>query len=193
MILILDNYDSFTYNLAQYAGEYARVRVERNDALDVAQIRRMRPQGIIISPGPGHPANPKDFGVCADVVRELGAHSPILGVCLGHQGIVHALGGRVVHARAPIHGKTSPIRHDARGIFRGLPNPCLITRYHSLVVDKGSLPRELEVTAQDRGEIMGIRHRSQPIEGIQFHPESIGTERGKRMIENFVRSTRRHR
>lgn len=189
MILLLDNYDSFTYNLAQYLGEHADVDVRRNDELSLEQIRRRRPAGIVISPGPGHPANPRDFGVCTDVLRELSPKTPTLGVCLGHQGIVHAYGGRVVHARKVIHGKTSSVDHDGKGVFRAVPNPVTVVRYHSLIAEKATLPDSLEITATDRGEIMGVRHRTYPIEGVQFHPESIGTEAGHSMIRNFVQRT----
>ena len=191
MILLLDNYDSFTYNLAQYLGEFARVDVRRNDELDVRGVERLRPDGIVISPGPGHPAKPADFGVCTDVLRELSPRIPTLGVCLGHQGIVHAYGGRVVHAREAIHGKPSRIRHDGHGVFRGVPNPVEAIRYHSLIAEKATFPECLKVTAEAGGEIMGVRHREFPIEGVQFHPDSIGTQEGKRMISNFVRLTRR--
>ncbi len=191
MILLLDNYDSFTYNLAQYIGQYDKVDVRRNDELDVRKIQRMKPKGIVISPGPGHPANPKDFGVCTDVLRELSPTIPTFGVCLGHQGIVNAYGGRVVHARAVIHGKASRIRHDGKGVFAGVKNPVLAVRYHSLIAEKETLPTSLLVTAWDRGEIMGVRHEEFPVEGVQFHPESVGTQDGHRMIRNFVQRTRR--
>jgi anthranilate synthase/aminodeoxychorismate synthase-like glutamine amidotransferase len=193
VILILDNYDSFTYNLADYVGRFAEVRVERNDALTLDQIKAMAPDGIVISPGPGHPANDRDFGVCTQVLRELGPTTPVLGVCLGHEGIVHAYGGRIVHARRVLHGKTSQIEHDGQGVFRGMPQPMTGTRYHSLIAERSSLPRDLVVTAEADGEIMGVRHRTHPVEGVQFHPESIATEQGLRMIENFIESTRRKR
>jgi anthranilate synthase/aminodeoxychorismate synthase-like glutamine amidotransferase len=193
VILLLDNYDSFTYNLAQYLGAYGKVDVRRNDQLDVRAVARLRSRGIVISPGPCHPANPADFGVCTDVLRELSPHIPTLGVCLGHQGIVHAYGGRVVHAREPLHGKVRTIRHDSRGVFAGVPNPVRVTRYHSLVAEPASLPPTLQVTARDRREIMGVRHREFPVEGVQFHPESVGTQAGHRMILNFVQRTRRRR
>jgi anthranilate synthase/aminodeoxychorismate synthase-like glutamine amidotransferase len=193
VILILDNYDSFTYNLADYVGRFAEVRVERNDALTLDQIKAMAPDGIVISPGPGHPANERDFGVCTQVLRQLGPTTPVLGVCLGHEGIVHAYGGRIVHARRVLHGKTSQIEHDGQGVFRGMPQPMTGTRYHSLIAERSSLPRDLVVTAEADGEIMGVRHRTHPVEGVQFHPESIATEQGLRMIENFIESTRRKR
>lgn len=189
MILILDNYDSFTYNLADYVGRFDEVRVVRNDAVTLDEVRAMRPAGIVISPGPGHPAKPEDFGVCADVIRELGPTIPILGVCLGHEGIVHAYGGKIVHAREILHGKTSPVDHDGTGVFAGMPNPLTAVRYHSLIAETDTLPDELEVSATADGEIMAVRHRDHPIEGVQFHPESIGTEDGLRMIRNFIGST----
>lgn len=193
MILILDNYDSFTYNLAQYIGAHCPVVVKRNDEITIDEIRRLRPSGIVVSPGPGHPHNERDFGVCGPVLRELSPTIPTLGVCLGHQGIVDQYGGRVVHAREPLHGKYSSVRHDGKGVFRGLPNPLRVVRYHSLVAERKTLPGALVVTAEVDGEIMGVRHRSLPIEGVQFHPESIGTEAGMRLINNFVQKTRRRR
>jgi anthranilate synthase component II len=193
MILILDNYDSFTHNLAQYIGARTRVEVRRNDEVDLADVRRMRPNGIVISPGPGHPANRSDFGVCGPVLRELSPRIPTLGVCLGHQGIVDQYGGKVVHALRPMHGKEDRVRHDGQGVFRGVPNPLRVVRYHSLIADPASLPPTLRVTARAGDEIMGVRHESLPIEGVQFHPESIGTEAGQRLIDNFLRTTRRTR
>ena len=156
-------------------------------------MKRLRPDGIIISPGPGHPHNERDFGVCGPVLRELSPTIPTLGVCLGHQGIVDQYGGRVVHAREPRHGKYSSIRHDGKGVFRGVPNPLRVVRYHSLVAERKTLPEELLVTAEVDGEIMGVRHRTFPIEGVQFHPESIGTEAGMKIIKNFLRKTKRGR
>src|SRR3989454_7040208 len=188
-VLILDNYDSFVYNLAQYAGEIAdEVVVKRNDEVTIPAVRRFSPDKIIISPGPGTPADPRFFGVCTEVLRKVSSETPTLGVCLGHQGIVHSFGGKIVRARRLRHGKTSPIRHDGKGIFRGLENPFEATRYHSLIVDRRSLPDSLEVSAQsdDDGEIMGVRHRTFPIDGVQFHPESILTVDGHRIIENFL-------
>jgi len=188
-VLILDNYDSFVYNLAQYVGEIAdEVIVKRNDEVDVPTVLKLSPDRIIISPGPGTPADPRFFGVCTEVLREVSSETPTLGVCLGHQGIVHSFGGKIVRARRLRHGKTSPIRHDGKGIFRGLENPFEATRYHSLIVDRRSLPDSLEVSAQsdDDGEIMGVRHRTFPIDGVQYHPESILTVDGHRIIENFL-------
>ena len=188
-VLILDNYDSFVYNLAQYAGEIAdEVLVKRNDSVELNDVRKLNPDRIIISPGPGNPSDRRYFGYCEDILRNLSTKVPTLGVCLGHQGIVSAFGGRIVRAKNLRHGKTSPIRHDGKGVFREVENPFEATRYHSLVADKRTLPRSLEVTAEslDDHEIMGVRHREFPIEGVQFHPESILTSPGKRMIETFL-------
>jgi anthranilate synthase/aminodeoxychorismate synthase-like glutamine amidotransferase len=187
MILIIDNYDSFTYNLVQYLGELgADLEVRRNDAITVDEIAARRPTGIVISPGP---CTPKEAGVSVATIERLGGEIPILGVCLGHQAIGAALGGRIVRAPRIMHGKTSPIHHDGRGVFRELANPFEATRYHSLVIDPDSLPQELEVSAwTDQGEIMGVRHRTLPIEGVQFHPESILTLEGKKLLHNFLAS-----
>jgi anthranilate synthase/aminodeoxychorismate synthase-like glutamine amidotransferase len=188
-VLILDNYDSFVYNLAQYVGEIAeKVVVKRNDEIDVAGVREISPDRIIISPGPGTPSDTRYFGTCTAIIQEVSTETPTLGVCLGHQGIVHALGGRIVRARRLRHGKTSPIRHDGKGVLRGVKSPFEATRYHSLVAERKSLPKSLDVTAQsiDDNEIMGVRHREFPIEGVQFHPESILTVPGHRIIENFL-------
>jgi anthranilate synthase component 2 len=187
MILVIDNYDSFTYNLVQYLGELgAELRVVRNDAASVDEIVAMRPKRIVISPGPG---TPDDAGVSLDVIRRLGATTPILGVCLGHQAIGQAYGATVARAQAQMHGKTSEIRHDGAGVFAGLSNPFTATRYHSLAVLKDTLTPDLEVTAwAEDGEIMGIRHRRHPVEGVQFHPESILTVEGKPLLANFLTS-----
>ncbi len=188
-VLILDNYDSFVYNLAQYAGEIAdEVLVKRNDTIELNDVRQLNPDRIIISPGPGTPTDKRYFGSCDDILRNLSPEVPTLGVCLGHQGIVSAFGGRIVRAKKLRHGKTSPIKHDGKGIFRKIENPFEATRYHSLVADRRTFPRSLEVTAEslDDHEIMGVRHRQFPIEGVQFHPESILTKPGRRMIENFL-------
>jgi anthranilate synthase component II len=190
-VLILDNYDSFVYNLAQYVGEIAdNVIVKRNDEVNVPTILRLSPDKIIISPGPGTPVDTRYFGTCTAVLREISRKIPTLGVCLGHQGIVHSFGGKIVRAKKLRHGKTSPIKHDGKGVFQGLRNPFEATRYHSLVADRRSLPDSLEVSAQseDDQEIMGVRHRVFPIEGVQFHPESILTVDGHRIIENFLRA-----
>ncbi len=190
MLLMIDNYDSFTFNLVQYFGELGEeVRVVRNDALDRAAIGALRPSAIVISPGPG---TPDEAGVSLDLLREPLPGVPVLGVCLGHQAIGQIFGGRVVRAGEIMHGKTSPIRHRGVGVFAGLPDPFQATRYHSLVVEPSSLPDCLEVTAWteradgSREEIMGLRHRSLPIEGVQFHPESILTEHGHALLRNFL-------
>ena len=188
-VLIVDNYDSFVYNLAQYVGENGdTVVVKRNDEVSLEQARQLRPDKIIISPGPGNPASQRSFGCSNSIIRDLGREIPILGVCLGHQGIVHAFGGKIVRARKLRHGKTSPIRHDGKGIFRGIANPFDATRYHSLVAERRSLPTDLVVTAEslDDKEIMGVRHKQLPVEGVQFHPESILTSEGHQLILNFL-------
>jgi anthranilate synthase component 2 len=186
MILVIDNYDSFTYNLVQYLGELgAEVQVLRNDQAGVDEVERLRPARIVISPGPG---TPDDAGISLAVIARLGERVPILGVCLGHQAIGQAFGGRVVRARQVMHGKVSRIRHDARGVFAGVPADFVATRYHSLVVARDSLPAALEVSAQSEdGEVMGLRHRTLPVEGVQFHPEALLTEHGHRMLENFLK------
>jgi anthranilate synthase component 2 len=190
MLLMIDNYDSFTFNLVQYLGELGQeVKVIRNDALDLAGIRALRPSHIMISPGPG---TPDDAGVSLDVLRELSSEIPVFGVCLGHQAIGQAFGGRVVRAKQIMHGKTSPVRHRGQGVFAGLPDPLVATRYHSLVVEQGSLPDCLEVTAWTEhadgslDEIMGLRHKTLPVEGVQFHPESILTQYGHDLLRNFL-------
>jgi anthranilate synthase component II len=186
MILVIDNYDSFTYNLVQYLGELgASVRVVRNDAMSVERIAALAPAHIMISPGPGRP---EDAGVSMDVIRELGATIPILGVCLGHQAIAAAFGGDVVRAAVPMHGKTSTIDHDGRGVFHGIAPGFTASRYHSLVVADATLPAELEVSARTREDhtVMGLRHRTRPIHGVQFHPESILTGEGRRLLRNFL-------
>ncbi len=185
MILVIDNYDSFTYNLVQYLGELgARPEVVRNDAVDVDRIVAMVPERIVISPGPG---TPDQAGVSLAVVRRLAPSTPILGVCLGHQAIGQAFGATVARAQTQMHGKTSMIRHDGRGVFAGLSNPFVATRYHSLAVLRATVPEDLEVTATaEDGEIMGLRHRRYPVEGVQFHPESILTVEGKQLLKNFL-------
>ena len=187
MILVIDNYDSFTYNLVQYFGMLgAEVAVFRNDAISLDAIGALSPAAIVISPGP---CSPEKAGISVDVIRRFHGRVPILGVCLGHQAIGHAFGARVVRARRVMHGKTSPIRNDGRTIFRGLPSPFEAGRYHSLLVERESLPECLTVSADtEEGEIMGLRHRDYPVEGIQFHPESILTPKGKRIIRNFLDS-----
>jgi anthranilate synthase component 2 len=188
--VILDNYDSFTFNLYQYVGEVAeRPLVFRNDRITIEELALVRPDRIIISPGPGNPEDPAYFGVCRRAILELGPTIPVLGVCLGHQGIIHAFGGRVVRAREAMHGKTSYVVHDRQGIFRDLPPAFEAMRYHSLIGEAATLPDCLQVTAWTRdGVLMGVRHRRYPIEGIQFHPESVGTRVGKRLLMNFLRA-----
>jgi anthranilate synthase component 2 len=190
MLLMIDNYDSFTFNLVQYFGELgADVRVVRNDELTVEDVARLAPDQIVISPGP---CTPTEAGISVPVIQHFAGRVPILGVCLGHQSIGQAFGGRIVHARAVMHGKTSPIHHADAGVFSGLPNPFQATRYHSLVIEQATLPDCLEViawTAQPDGardEIMGVRHRTLPVQGVQFHPESILTEHGHQMLRNFL-------
>lgn len=209
-VLIIDNYDSFTYNLYQYIGEilsatmgygHFEVQVKRNNEISLEQIRSWQPDRIIISPGPGSPDDRQYFGVCGEAILELGKTTPLLGVCLGMQGIAHCFGGKVVRAPMPMHGKTSLIQHDGKGVYQNIPQALEIMRYHSLMVDAGSLPDCLEITSvilsgksqQDLrnaalggAEIMGIRHKNYPIEGIQYHPESFATEGGKALLQNFL-------
>ncbi len=190
MILMIDNYDSFTYNLVQYLGELGQeLEVYRNDAITVDKIKKLKPRQIVISPGPG---NPKESGVSMEVIRKLGPEIPVLGVCLGHQCIGEVFGGRVIGADRLMHGKTSPIHHNNQGIFKGLDNPFIATRYHSLLVERKSLPKELSITAETaEREIMGLQHKKYPIYGVQFHPESILTQGGKNILKNFLSLTRR--
>ncbi|HNS32027.1 MAG TPA: aminodeoxychorismate/anthranilate synthase component II [bacterium] len=185
MVLMIDNYDSFVYNIVQYLGELkAEVAVYRNDAITVKDIEKLAPESIVISPGPGRP---EDAGISCDIIKLLGDRFPILGVCLGHQCIGHAFGGRVIGAPRLMHGKTSEVFHDKKGIFKGIPSPFTATRYHSLIVEKDSLPDELEITAwTQQDEIMGLRHRKHRIFGVQFHPESILTEHGMDILSNFI-------
>ncbi|MZP28151.1 anthranilate/aminodeoxychorismate synthase component II [Heliobacterium undosum] len=185
MIVVIDNYDSFTYNLVQYLGEMVdAIEVYRNDAIAPEAIAGLNPSHIVISPGP---CTPNEAGISMDVIRRYAGQIPILGVCLGHQSIGQVFGGRVIRAPRLMHGKTSPIHHDGRTIFAGLPNPFTATRYHSLIVEEESLPDCLEITARsDQGEIMGLRHREYAVEGVQFHPESILTEAGKGLLRNFL-------
>jgi anthranilate synthase component 2 len=186
MILVLDNYDSFTYNLVQYLGELgADVKVIRNDETTVAGVEAMQPERVVISPGP---CTPNEAGISLALIARMAGRVPILGVCLGHQAIGQAFGGKVVRARQVMHGKVSRIRHDGRGVFAGLPEDFVATRYHSLVIERATLPAALEVSAQSEdGEIMGLRHRSLPVEGVQFHPEALLTEHGHKMLENFLK------
>ncbi len=187
-LLVVDNYDSFTYNLVQYLGELgADPVVHRNDAIDLQDARDLEPDGIVISPGPGSPDDPAYFGVCADILSEMSPEVPTLGVCLGLQGFAHVYGGRVIHAPRLMHGKACLVEHDGEGVFAGLDNPFEAGRYHSLIVDEDTLPDELEPTAWSTdGELMGLRHAELPIEGVQFHPESILTPRGKDILQNFL-------
>ncbi len=188
--LIIDNYDSFVYNIAQYLGELGvESDVIRNDRITLDEIKQNNYDAIVISPGPGTPEEKKYFGVCSDVIKDMGPTTPILGVCLGHQGIIHAFGGKVTNAGCVRHGKTSPVNHTNSKLFQGVSNPFRATRYHSLVGDKTIIPDILEVTAtaSDDGEIMAIRHKKYLIEGVQFHPESIMTDEGKKILANFIR------
>lgn len=185
MILLLDNYDSFTYNLAQYLGELGcQLEVHRNDKISVDEIVRRKPERIVISPGP---CTPQEAGISVELIEKLAGKFPILGVCLGHQAVGAAFGGKIIRAPKLFHGKTSEVRHDGKGIFRELPNPFAATRYHSLIVERKSLPKELLVTAETAdGIIMGLRHRKLKVEGVQFHPESVLTESGKKLLKNFL-------
>jgi len=189
VVFVLDNYDSFTYNLVQYLGELgARVEVRRNDELSVDEIASLNPERIVVSPGP---CTPQDAGISIELIRHFAGKVPVLGVCLGHQAIGEAFGGQVVRAKALMHGKTSSVKHDGRTIFRGIDSPLTATRYHSLIVREGDLPRDLEVSAWTSDQdgtrvIMGLRHREFPVEGVQFHPESVLTTAGKQMIQNFL-------
>jgi len=185
MLLVIDNYDSFTYNLVQYFGELgADPVVKRNDAITPEEVEKVRPERIVISPGPGTPA---DAGISMEVIRRMGKTTPILGVCLGHQCIAEVYGGKVVRAERLMHGKTSPIRHEGSGVFAGLPNPFEATRYHSLMVEKSSVPACLRITADTaEGEIMGLQHREFSVHGVQFHPESILSREGKDLLKNFL-------
>lgn len=189
MVFVLDNYDSFTYNLVQYLGELgAEVVVRRNDQVTVADVEAMRPERIVVSPGP---CTPREAGISVELIRHFAGKVPVLGVCLGHQAIGEAFGGKVVRARKLMHGKTSQVEHDGKTIFQGLPSPMTATRYHSLIVEDKSLPAELEVSAYTNERdgnrvIMGLRHRKFPVEGVQFHPESVLTTEGKNLVRNFV-------
>ncbi|MEN9356959.1 MAG: anthranilate synthase component, partial [Pseudomonadota bacterium] len=188
MLLMIDNYDSFTYNLVQYFGELGEdVHVYRNDAITLEQIAALKPARIVVSPGP---CSPNEAGISVPAIKAFAGKIPLLGVCLGHQSIGAALGGRIVHARQLMHGKTSPVHHQNVGVFQGLPNPLTVTRYHSLAIERATLPDCLEITAwTDDGEIMGVRHKTLAVEGVQFHPESILTEGGHAMLQNFLDQT----
>jgi anthranilate synthase component II len=185
MLLMIDNYDSFTYNLVQYLGELGEdVKVVRNDELSVDEIEALGAERIVLSPGP---CTPNEAGVSLDVIKRFAGRTPILGVCLGHQAIGQAFGGRVIHARQLMHGKVSLIHHEGKGVFAGLPTPYEATRYHSLAIERDTCPEDLEVTAwTEDGEIMGVRHRKLPVEGVQFHPESILTQHGHALLRNFL-------
>lgn len=188
-VLVIDNYDSFVYNLVQYIGEFGpETFVYRNDQVTLQQVQKLNPDRIVLSPGPGNPEDARYFGVCKGILQQVSPQVPTLGVCLGHQGIISTFGGKVVSAKRLMHGKTSQIKHDGKSLFKDVQNPFTATRYHSLAGDKGSIPACLEVTAVsvDDGEVMGVRHTEYPIEGIQFHPESILCEEGKLIIKNFL-------
>ncbi|MCC7483802.1 MAG: aminodeoxychorismate/anthranilate synthase component II [Burkholderiales bacterium] len=189
MLLMIDNYDSFTYNLVQYLAELGEeVKVARNDEITLEEVERLAPARIVISPGP---CTPSEAGVSVPLIGRFAGAIPILGVCLGHQAIGQAFGGKIVHAAKLMHGKVSPVHHDGRGVFRGLPDPFTATRYHSLAIERASLPGCLEVSAwTDDGEIMGVRHRTAAVEGVQFHPEAILTEHGHELLKNFLEGTR---
>ena len=189
MLLMIDNYDSFTWNLVQYLGELgADVRVYRNDAITLDEVAALKPDHIVVSPGP---CTPSEAGISVPLIRRFAGQIPILGVCLGHQSIGQAFGGRIVRAQRVMHGKLSPVTHDGRGVFKGLPSPFVVTRYHSLAIERDRVPDELEVSATaDDGEIMGVRHRRLAVEGVQFHPEAILTEHGMRLLANFLEDRR---
>ena len=186
MLLVIDNYDSFTYNIVQYLGEMSvDLRVVRNDQITVDQIRALKPERILVSPGP---CSPREAGLSNEIIRACGQDTPMLGVCLGHQCIGHTFGGNVIVNHRMMHGKTSPIRHNGKDLFEGMPNPFDATRYHSLVIERSSLPDCLEITAEtEEGEIMGVKHKQLPVWGVQFHPESILTENGRTILRNFIK------
>jgi len=185
MILVIDNYDSFTYNLVQYLGELgAEMKIFRNDKITIADAVALRPEKVLVSPGP---CSPKEAGISCDIIREFGPRVPLLGVCLGHQSIGEVYGGKVVRAERLMHGKTSPMLHQGESVFKGLPSPFDATRYHSLIVERASLPSCLKITAETaEGEIMGLQHTEHPVHGVQFHPESILTQHGKQLLQNFL-------
>ena len=190
MLLLIDNYDSFTWNLYHYLGELgAEVAVHRNDAISVEEAIALRPEGIVLSPGP---CDPDKAGICLEIIERAAREIPLLGVCLGHQAVGQAFGGRIVRAPQPLHGKVSSVSHSGKGVFAGLPTPMQVTRYHSLMVERETLPRELEITAESEdGVIMGLQHRELPVHGVQFHPESIASEHGHQLLRNFLSLTRR--
>lgn len=185
MILVIDNYDSFTYNLVQYLGELgAEMRVFRNDEITVEQAVSLNPEKVLVSPGP---CTPKEAGISCDIIREFGPRLPLFGVCLGHQSIGDVYGGNIIRADRLMHGKTSPMLHEGKSVFKGLPSPFDATRYHSLIIERETLPECLEITAwTDEGEIMGVQHKEHPVHGVQFHPESILTVEGKKLLQNFL-------
>ena len=188
-VLVIDNYDSFVYNLVQYVGELgAETLVYRNDEITLKRAMNLKPERIVISPGPGTPEYTRYFGVCSSIIRHMSCKIPTLGVCLGHQGIIWTFGGKIIRAKRLMHGKTSLIRHDGKGVFEGVENPFMATRYHSLVGDRATMPSCLHVTAEslDDKEVMGVRHIEYPVEGVQFHPESILTKVGKKFLKNFL-------
>ncbi|UUV13766.1 anthranilate synthase component II [Clostridioides difficile] len=189
MILMIDNYDSFVYNLVQYIEELGEtVVVKRNNEIKISDIEELNPEVIVLSPGP---CSPKEAGICIDIVEHFKGKKPILGICLGHQTIGHVFGGDIIKAQQPVHGKVYSISHTNKGVFRGLKNPLNVTRYHSLIIDSNTVPKELEITATtDKGEIMGIRHKKYLIEGVQFHPEAILSEYGHEMLKNFITEAR---
>ena len=189
MVLVIDNYDSFTYNLVQYLGELgADVQVHRNDAITLDEVAAQKPDRIVVSPGP---CTPSEAGISVPLIQRFAGQIPILGVCLGHQAIGQAFGGRIVRAQRVMHGKLSPVTHDARGVFSGLPSPFAVTRYHSLAIERTTMPACLAITATaDDGEVMGVRHREWPVEGVQFHPEAILTEHGHALLRNFLESAK---
>lgn len=190
MLLLIDNYDSFTWNLYHYLGELgAEVAVHRNDAISVEEAIALRPEGIVLSPGP---CDPDKAGICLELIERAAREIPLLGICLGHQAVGQAFGGRIVRAPQPLHGKVSSVSHSGKGVFAGLPSPMQVTRYHSLMVERETLPRELEITAESEdGVIMGLQHRELPVHGVQFHPESIASEHGHQLLRNFLSLTRR--
>ena len=189
-ILVIDNYDSFVFNLVQYIGELGcKPLVYRNNSISINEIKTINPKGIVISPGPGHPKNKRDIGVCLEIIKKFGGNIPILGVCLGHQAIVHAYGGKIIQAERIMHGKTSKIKHTEKGIFKGAGNPLEVMRYHSLIADPNTFPHQkLKITAltTDKKEIFAVEHKKYPVYGVQFHPESVGTDDGKIIVKNFL-------
>jgi anthranilate synthase component 2 len=191
MLLLIDNYDSFTYNLVHFLGDVgARCVVRRNDAITVDEAVAMKPEGIVLSPGP---CTPNEAGICLDLIGAAARHEiPLLGVCLGHQALGQAMGGKVIRAPVPMHGKLSPVKHAARGVFEEIPSPFAATRYHSLIVERSSMPQSLEIVAETDDIVMGVRHKTLPLHGVQFHPESIASEHGHKILENFLKIAGAH-